>query len=67
MEDVKKQSPQADCQVTSANVSRNLILNRGKPPFDDADLRRAVALSLDPKPLSIFYNGYRMEDVWLDK
>ena len=67
LEDVKNQSPQADCQVTSANVSRNLILNRGKPPFDNADLRRAVALSLDPKPLSIFSNGYRMEDVWLDK
>jgi hypothetical protein len=38
-----------------------------QPPFDNADLRRAVALSLDLKPLSIFSNGYRIEDVWLDK
>ena len=67
LEDVKKQAPHADCQVTSTNVSRNLTLNRDKPPFDNADLRRAVALSLDLKPLSIFSNGYRIEDVWLDK
>jgi len=49
LEDVKKQAPQANCVVTSTNVSRNLILNRDKPPFDNADLRRAVALSLDRK------------------
>ena len=47
LDDVKKQAPQAVCVVTSTNVSRNLILNRDKPPFDNADLRRAVALSLD--------------------
>ena len=29
--------------------ARNLILNRDKPPFDNPDLRRAVALSLDRK------------------
>src|SRR5262249_170997 len=28
---------------------RNLILNRDKPPFDNPDLRRAVALTLDRK------------------
>jgi peptide/nickel transport system substrate-binding protein len=49
LDDVKKQAPQAVCVVTSTNVSRNLILNRDKPPFDNADLRRAVALSLDRK------------------
>jgi len=47
LEDVKKQAPQAVCVVTATNVSRNLILNRDKPPFDSADLRQAVALSLD--------------------
>jgi peptide/nickel transport system substrate-binding protein len=47
LDDVKTQAPQAVCVVTSTNVSRNLILNRDKPPFDNADLRRAVALSLD--------------------
>jgi peptide/nickel transport system substrate-binding protein len=49
LEDVKKQAPQANCVLTSTNVSRNLILNPGKPPFDNADLRRALALSLDRK------------------
>jgi peptide/nickel transport system substrate-binding protein len=45
--DVKSQAPQAVCEVTATNVSRNLILNPEKPPFDNPDLRRAVALSLD--------------------
>lgn len=49
LEDVRKQAPQAQCVVTATNVSRNLILNPGKPPFDNAELRRAVALSLDRK------------------
>src|SRR6266436_2914596 len=47
LEEVKKQVPQAVCELTSVNVSRNLILNPQKPPFDNPDLRRAVALSLD--------------------
>ena len=47
LEEVKQQAPQAVCELTAVNVSRNLILNPGKPPFDNPDLRRAVALSLD--------------------
>ena len=49
LEEVKKEAPQAICVVTATNVARNLILNRDKPPFDNPDLRRAVALSLDRK------------------
>jgi peptide/nickel transport system substrate-binding protein len=49
LNDVMAQAPQAICELTSTNVSRNLILNRDKPPFDNADLRRAVALTLDRK------------------
>ncbi|MGA7863011.1 MAG: ABC transporter substrate-binding protein [Stellaceae bacterium] len=49
LEDVKKQAPQAICELTATNVARNLILNPAKPPFDNPDLRRAVALSLDRK------------------
>ena len=49
LNDVVAQAPQAICELTSTNVSRNLILNRDKPPFDNADLRRAVALTLDRK------------------
>jgi peptide/nickel transport system substrate-binding protein len=47
LEDVKSQAPQAICEMTSTNVSRNLILNPGKLPFDKSELRRAVALSID--------------------
>ncbi|MBV8119317.1 MAG: peptide ABC transporter substrate-binding protein [Alphaproteobacteria bacterium] len=49
LEDVKKQAPQAICELTSTNVARNLILNPEKAPFDNPELRRAVALSLDRK------------------
>src|SRR5262244_1865663 len=49
LEDVKSQAPQAVCELTATNVSRNLILNPEKPPFDKPELRRAVALSLDRK------------------
>jgi peptide/nickel transport system substrate-binding protein len=49
LEEVEKQAPQAICVVTATNVARNLILNRSKPPFDNPELRRAVALSLDRK------------------
>jgi peptide/nickel transport system substrate-binding protein len=49
LEDVKRQAPHAVCEVTAVNVSRNLILNPEKPPFDNPDLRRAVALTLDRK------------------
>jgi len=49
MKDVKNQAPQAICEMFTANVARNLILNRDAPPFDNADLRRAMSLSLDRK------------------
>ena len=49
LKDFKTQAPQAICAVTMANVSRNLLVNRSKPPFDNPELRRAMALSLDRK------------------
>jgi peptide/nickel transport system substrate-binding protein len=49
LRDVKKEAPQAICQVVAANVARNLIVNRNAPPFDNPDLRRAMSLSLDRK------------------
>src|SRR5229473_5033539 len=45
LKDVKNQAPQAVCQIFSANVGRNLLVNRGAPPFDNPDLRRAMSLS----------------------
>jgi peptide/nickel transport system substrate-binding protein len=47
--DVKAQRPDAVCVLISTNVSRNLIVNRDKPPFDNPELRRAMALTLDRK------------------
>ena len=35
--------------MTPTNVNRTLIINRDKPPFDNPELRRAMALSLDRK------------------
>jgi peptide/nickel transport system substrate-binding protein len=41
--------PQAICEVVMDNNSRDLIVNRAVPSFDNPDLRRAMALSLDRK------------------
>jgi peptide/nickel transport system substrate-binding protein len=49
LKDIKSQAPQAICEVAPTNVNRTLIINREKPPFDNADLRRAMSLSLDRK------------------
>src|SRR4030088_352416 len=47
LKDVKRQMPQAMCEMGPVGLNRNLIVNRDKPPFDSPDLRRAMALSLD--------------------
>jgi peptide/nickel transport system substrate-binding protein len=49
LKDIKAQAPQAICELVPQNISRDLLINRGRPPFDDGDLRRAMALSLDRK------------------
>ena len=45
--DIKSQEPGAICEVTPGGISRNLIINRDAPPFDNPDMRRAMVLSLD--------------------
>src|ERR1700756_1448827 len=47
LKDAKSQSPQAICELTPGSINRNLLINRDRPPFDNRDLRRAMALSLD--------------------
>ena len=47
LQDLKSQAPQAVCDVFPANLPRTLLVNRGAPPFDKPELRRATALSLD--------------------
>jgi peptide/nickel transport system substrate-binding protein len=50
LKDLQSQMPQAICEVTpSGGVNSHLLVNREKPPFDNPDLRRAMALSLDRK------------------
>jgi peptide/nickel transport system substrate-binding protein len=47
LQDVKREVPDAICDDFLVNGSRNLIVNRGAPPFDSPDLRRAMSLTLD--------------------
>ena len=47
--DVKSQAPEAICNVVPVNVNRNVMMNREASPFNNPDLRRAVALGLDRK------------------
>ena len=47
LKDLKSQAPQAKCDVVMDNNSRDLLINRAVPPFDNPELRRAITLSLD--------------------
>ncbi|MBV8889359.1 MAG: ABC transporter substrate-binding protein [Alphaproteobacteria bacterium] len=47
LKDIRNQAPQAVCQTGSAGESVGLLVNRTVPPFDNAELRRAMALTLD--------------------
>jgi peptide/nickel transport system substrate-binding protein len=47
MKDVRAGAPNAQCVMRPTAVSTNVIINREAPPFDNPDLRRAVALVLD--------------------
>jgi peptide/nickel transport system substrate-binding protein len=49
LKEVMSQVPQAICDLVPQNVSRDLLINRSRPPFDNPDLRRAMALILDRK------------------
>jgi len=49
LKDVQSQMPQAICEMAPYGISTHLLVNRDKPPFDNLDLRRAMALSLDRK------------------
>ena len=49
LHDTQRQAPSAICQLVPANNQRNVILNRSVPPFDNPDVRRAVALAIDRK------------------
>jgi len=48
-DDVRSQVPQAICELSPGAVNRHLLINRDTPPFNNPDLRRAMALSIDRK------------------
>ena len=45
--DVKEQAPHVQCHKGAVNVSTNLIVNQDTPPFDNADVRKAMVLAID--------------------
>ena len=49
LKDIETQLPKAICQVGMASESIGVLVNRAVPPFDNADVRRAMALTLDRK------------------
>ena len=58
MRDIASQAPTSQCELVSANVAINLLINRDKPPFDNAEIRRAMALALDRKSfIDILFEG----------
>src|SRR5262245_52173852 len=58
LKDVKSQDPSAACVVEPNNVSTNIIVNSSAPPFDNVDVRRALALSMDRKAfIQISFEG----------
>src|SRR4051794_39160838 len=58
MKDIAGQAPDAHCELVPTNVSINLLINRDKPPFDNAEIRRAMAPALDRKAfIDILFEG----------
>src|SRR5438105_1942051 len=50
LKDVQSQLPPAHCEVTpTGGVNSHLLVNRDTPPFNNLELRRAMALALDRK------------------
>jgi len=58
LRDIRQQVPNAVCHFGPTNVSANLIVNREKAPFDNPDIRKAMALSIDRKAfVDIMFEG----------
>ncbi len=49
MKDVKARAPNAVCQMITTGTQSNLMVNRENPPFDNAELRKAMSLAIDRK------------------
>ncbi len=58
MKDVLSQAPAAKCDLSTNNAAGNLLVNREAPPFDNPDIRRALALAIDHQAyIDILFEG----------
>ena len=61
MKDVKARAPNAVCEMITTGTQSNLMVNRENPPFDNAELRKAMSLAIDRKA----FNAILMEGLAL--
>ncbi|MSP30394.1 MAG: peptide ABC transporter substrate-binding protein [Acetobacteraceae bacterium] len=47
VDEVRAQAPSTICEVQTTNTQANLLINRDRPPFDNAEIRRALNLVID--------------------
>ena len=59
IKDVKAQAPKAICQMITTGSQTSLMVNRDNPPFDNADIRKAMSLAIDRKA----FNAILMEGI----
>src|SRR5581483_3022641 len=58
LKDVKAQDPTAICETAPTGTAANLLVNRVNPPFDNADIRKAMSLAINrPEFSKIFQQG----------
>jgi len=46
---MRKRVPDAVCELSPGTINTHLLINRAQPPFDNPDLRRVMALTIDRK------------------
>jgi peptide/nickel transport system substrate-binding protein len=51
LKDIKSQAPEAICELRPRGVASMLIVNRDAPPFNNSELRQAMALTIDRKAM----------------
>ena len=57
LKDITAQAPKAICELAPIYVSTNLIVNREAAPFNDPQVRKAMALALDRKAFIDILSG----------
>src|SRR5258706_4971155 len=44
---MRERVPDAVCELSPGTINTHLLINRAQPPFDNPDLRRGMALTID--------------------